>query len=212
MIVKDIYQSYQLPWNLQQHMLRAGALADRIVSGWHGKPIVGNDIVIACLLHDLGKVGVFRLDKPQPVDRDPAEISRLQQLKDELNAKFGTEEHAITMGLCHEAALPEKVIRIINAIDWDDVATLTAANDYEVLIAVYCDMRIGPNSILSVRARLDDLLQRTYDGYLDDFQQHIKQAEDTEKLLQKSVDFDLTAIDPGQIEAELTKFLDHPVS
>jgi hypothetical protein len=211
MTVKDIYQRYQLPWNLQQHMLRTGVLADRIVSGWHGKPIVGNDVVIACLLHDLGKVGVFRLDRPQPVDRDPDEIGRLKQLKDELNARFGTEEHAITMGLCHEAALPEKVIRIINAIDWDDVATLTAANDYEVLIAVYCDMRTGPNGIMSVRARLDDLLQRTYDGHLEGFQQYVEQAGDTERLLQKSVDFELTDIDPGQIEAELTKFLEYPI-
>ena len=47
--------------SLQLHMYRVTAVASRIVDNWKGQNLDKKEIIIACLLHDIGNIIKFKL-------------------------------------------------------------------------------------------------------------------------------------------------------
>ncbi|USN54769.1 MAG: HD domain-containing protein [Candidatus Peribacteria bacterium] len=60
--IQDIYTQYQIPPSLQEHMLRVAAVAEQICL--HSSQEIDHaTIVTAALLHDMGNIIKFNLDK-----------------------------------------------------------------------------------------------------------------------------------------------------
>ncbi|OGD61940.1 hypothetical protein A2160_01050 [Candidatus Beckwithbacteria bacterium RBG_13_42_9] len=205
MKVSQVYQIYQTPKNLQGHQARTAALASIILESWTGVNLDKAAIVKACAVHDLAKPITFNLAKQAQFGMSEIEIKKLRQLQNELKAKYGNSEHQATIGICKEVGCSQSVVRLVDNLEWSYLPRLLKANDFESLIPIYCDMRIGPKGILLLRERLDDLKKRANS---DDFEDNVKNGQALEELIKKNVEINLDLITEAQIEKRLKDLLD----
>ena len=59
--ILDIYDEYKIIPALQKHMLRVAAVASLICNNFN-EPLPKNDIITACLLHDMPNILKFKWD------------------------------------------------------------------------------------------------------------------------------------------------------
>ena len=204
MTIKKIYEKYQIPQNLQEHMLKVGALADILTDSWTGAKIDKTAVVQAALLHDLAKPMNFDLAKQAQFGMSPAEIDELEKLQNHLKEKFGTDEHVATVGVIKDLGCNSTVVRIVDSLEWSYIPRAIKDDDVESLIVIYCDMRIGFNGILTLDDRLADLKTRAGD---EDFEEHAKNGDALEALINKYVSIDINSITDEQINALFDKLL-----
>jgi len=204
MNIKQIYKKYQTPQNLQKHLLRVGALASILTDNWLGPKIHKAAIIQAALLHDLAKPMNFNLHKQAQFGMSPADIKKLEKLQSYLRNKFGTDEHLAAIKITQSLKCPPNTVRIISNLDWENIPRLRKNNDFESLIAVYCDMRIGPKGILSLEERLADLKKRVGSKNL---KKHLKNGQALEKLIAKQVPISPHSITNGQLNLLFDKLL-----
>lgn len=204
MRIKEIYTKYKTPTNLQEHMLRAGALAAIILDHWIGKSLDQKSIVQTCLLHDIAKPMTFNLSEQPRFGASTLELKNLKKLQKDLKEKYGKNEYRASLEICREVGCKPKVIKLLETLEWDYIAPLLKKNNMEALIPYYCDMRIGPQGILSLQARLDDLHQRRN---LKDYDQRRQNGIILEQKIKENVDFDLVLITDNQLNARFHKLL-----
>lgn len=205
MKVNNIYQEYQIPKNLQEHMLRVAALAEIILENWKGEQIDKRSIVIACVLHDLAKPMNFDLSKQAKFGLTPEEIEDLAKLQNRLRNDFGKTEHQALINICKSLGCSPVTIRIIENFEWEFIPRLMIENDMESLVAIYSDMRIGLKGILSLKDRLEDLKTRES---ADDYQEKETNGFKLENLIMKNNTVDLNSIKDEQINARFEDLLD----
>ncbi len=70
--IKQIYDFYPIPPNLQNHMLTVANVVFTISQNWIGPSINKRDLILAALLHDVGNLAKFDLNKPVTPLRDIA--------------------------------------------------------------------------------------------------------------------------------------------
>lgn len=63
MTIKEIYKMFRVPPNLQEHMIRVAKVARFIFDHWVGPKLDWQKLEKICLLHDLGNVVKFDLDR-----------------------------------------------------------------------------------------------------------------------------------------------------
>jgi hypothetical protein len=161
MNIAQIYEKYLVPKNLQQHMLRVASLVKIILDHWTGQNLDSGAIVQACILHDIAKPMNFDLAKQAQFGMSQTEIDSLGKLQHRLKSTYGDNEHEATVGICREISCSAKAVKIVNDLEWSYIPSLLSKNDFESLIPIYGDMRIGPNGILTLQQRFDDLRART---------------------------------------------------
>ncbi|KKU46745.1 MAG: hypothetical protein UX64_C0002G0001, partial [Microgenomates group bacterium GW2011_GWC2_46_7] len=61
MLIRDLYQKYQIMPQLATHMLRVAGVGKLITDSWNDRELATKS-VIACLVHDLGNLAKFRLE------------------------------------------------------------------------------------------------------------------------------------------------------
>lgn len=196
MNIKNIYCKFQTPQNLQEHMLRVGALARILTDNWTGRKIDKQNIVKAALLHDIAKPLSFDLSKQAQFDISPKDIKSLAKLQNFLKKKFGNDEHTAMSKIVQELGLNQTIARIINNLEWRYIPQLIKNHDIETLIVIYCDMRIGPKGILSLNERIADLKTRSID---ENFEEHLKNSETIEQIIKKNVSIKIEDITDRQI-------------
>jgi hypothetical protein len=191
MLITEIYTKYQVPQNLQEHMLRVAALGKIISEKWIGKVINQNALIEASMLHDIAKPMTFDLIKQSGFGMTAVEIEKLKQWQIELKTKYGETEHAAMINICREIGCRESSIRIADELEWFYLPRLLKQVDYEAVMAVYDDMRIGPRGLLPLVTRFDELRSR---AKIDNFDQLIKAGTAAEAMIQKDCRMDLTTI------------------
>jgi putative nucleotidyltransferase with HDIG domain len=169
MNIRQIYAQYFTPRNLQDHMMRVAGTAHILLDKWHGADIDHRSIIIACLLHDIAKPITFDLTRQSEFGMTRKEIERLAELQEKLVAQYGTEEHLVAVAICKELRCETEVVRIVENFEWRYLSQLLAEEDLSSLVAIYCDMRIGPKGILLMHDRLRELEQRTRRGELSKY-------------------------------------------
>ena len=159
MRVNQVYLKYKIPHNLQEHMLRVGAVIKIITDQWTGKPVNQKAMIQTGLFHDLGKPMIFDLKK-QSQWMTNKEIDELRQIQTELRKRYGNDEHEVLIGVATEIGCQLETLRLLKVFEWENVSQLMKDGDSEALVPIYADMRIGPMGILPLTDRFDDLNQR----------------------------------------------------
>lgn len=195
MKVKEIYQKYRTPENLQEHMLRVAALGTVILDTWTGITVDTNAIVQTLLFHDIAKPVTFDISKQGQFIRDPIKLSKLKEDIMFLIDNYGTSEHSAAMKIFQEIGLSSNAQRLIDNLEWHYIEKLIDARDIESLITIYCDMRIGPKGILKISERIVELHER---APIKDLQQRLKSAKRLENLISENL-----SSDPNSITDEL---------
>jgi putative nucleotidyltransferase with HDIG domain len=188
MNTKQIYEEYMIPQNLQDHMLRVASLAKILLDHWSGPSVDQAAVIQACIFHDIAKPMNFDLAKQAQFGMSQTEIDNLHTLQERLKSSYGDDEHHATVAICKEIGCSPKAVKIVNNLEWSYIPALINDNDLESLIPIYVDMRIGPNGILTLKERLNDLKSRTGED------QHQQNGIQLETLISNNVSIDLNEI------------------
>ena len=156
--ITEIYKEYRIVPSLQLHMLRVAAVA-YILCDNLDEVVDKNNVVLACLLHDMGNIIKFKMDV-MPEFFNPEGVEYWQRVKDEYIAKYGTDEHHATLDIVKELNLSHKIVEFINVISFLDGPKVVFDPDFNHKIMLYCDNRVSPFGVVSMEDRLLDFRKR----------------------------------------------------
>jgi hypothetical protein len=174
MIVRELYERYQVPPWLQLHQLRVAAVGEVLAKGIQG---ADSALVLStCLLHDIGAIVKFdftytthsALRSLCPSE----EIPHWEAVQEKIRARYGIEEHDATEGILNELG-KDVERRIFDQMGLRNMAQILASEDRNLQIAQYADMRVGPFGILSIQERLADGAARYAASWKEDGTAHI---------------------------------------
>jgi len=159
MKVVEIYKRYEIPRNLQLHMLRVAAVARLVLE--NTKVAVDKETVIqACLVHDLGNIVKFILDgKGLHVDEDLDSLRKVQQ---KFMRKYGVDDHEVTDKILKELGVSDRVKDLVYKLGFGPriLQEIADGEDVESKVVLYADSRVSPYGVLSVKERMGDLERR----------------------------------------------------
>lgn len=148
MNIIGIYKKYHLPENLQMHMLRVAACSNLIIDNWNGEEIDKEAIIRVSLLHDMGNM----VKIPEDFSKD----EKFLKVRKKYFGKYGTNDHEINLEIGKEEGLTEKELIILDGKRSRKNEETLKSNSYERKICAYCDQRVAPNGVVSIRERLED--------------------------------------------------------
>ena len=148
MKILQIYNKYHLPANLQMHMLRVAACSNLIIDNWTGPDIDKQAIIRVCLLHDMGNI----VKIPEDFSKDEEFIKIRKKYFD----KYGTNDHEINLEIGEQEGLSEKELKILDGKRSRKNEETLKSNSYERKICAYCDQRVAPDGVVSIKERLED--------------------------------------------------------
>ena len=147
MNILKIYNQYHLPENLQMHMLRVAACTNLILDNWTGKPIDRKAITRVSLLHDMGNMVKI---PEEGQDREFIVIRR------KYFEEYGTNDHEINMVIGKNQGLNNKELEILDGKRSRKNEQTAKSDNYEIKICAYCDQRVAPDGVVSLKERLED--------------------------------------------------------
>ncbi len=148
MNIIGIYKKCHLPENLQMHMLRVAACSNLIIDNWNGEEIDKEAIIRVSLLHDMGNM----VKIPEDFSKD----EKFLKVRKKYFGKYGTNDHEINLEIGKEEGLTEKELIILDGKRSRKNEETLKSNSYERKICAYCDQRVAPNGVVSIRERLED--------------------------------------------------------
>ncbi len=184
MQILEIYKKYKIMPQLAEHQFAVAAVADVICENFK-IDIDRENIIKACLLHDMGNIAKFTFDEPSKYLIPESEQGRLeywQQVKDEFIQKYGSGSHNVTMKIVGELGVSARIIELVDCVGFEQGVDNEATNDFGKKICAYSDMRVGPKGVFSLEERLADLRVR-YKNHSegtperDSFEQALRQIE-----------------------------------
>lgn len=152
MNILEIYEKYFLPENLQMHMLRVAACSQLIIENWNGFEIDKEAIIRVSLLHDMGNI--------LKIPEDFSENENFMKIRQTYFTKYGTNDHVLNLEIGKIEGLTEKELTILDGKRSRKNEETLACNSYERKICAYCDQRVAPNGVVSIRERLEDAKKR----------------------------------------------------
>ncbi len=155
MNIIEIYNKYFLPENLQMHMLRVAACSNLIIDNWNGLEIDKEAIIRVCLLHDMGNM----VKISENFSRDENFIKTRRKYFE----KYGTNDHEINLEIGKVEGLSNKEIEILDGKRSRKNEETLKSNSYERKICAYCDQRVAPDGVVSIKERLEDAKVRYKD-------------------------------------------------
>ena len=148
MKILQIYNKYHLPANLQMHMLRVAACSNLIIDNWTGPDIDKQAIIRVCLLHDMGNI----VKIPEDFSKDQEFLKIRKKYFD----KYGTNDHEINLEIGKQEGLTEQELTILDGKRSRKNEETLKSNSYERKICAYCDQRVAPDGVVSIKERLED--------------------------------------------------------
>ncbi len=142
--------------NIATHMYKVAAVADIINE--HFKPLIDKKTIIdACLLHDIGKIVDIDLKK-FPEFSEPEGMAHWENIKKSFIDKYHTvNEHDATLAIATDLGVNFGVLEILHIASFLETITVKESNEYEKMIVLYADMRVGIHGVTTMQERLDDL-------------------------------------------------------
>ncbi len=152
--ISEIYTEYKIIPSLQEHMLRVTAVAIIICDNFT-EPIPKEDIIKACLLHDMGNIIKFKMDV-MPEFFQPEGVEYWQKVKDEFIEKYGDNEHKASVQIAKDIGVSERVVHLIDQIDFAFYSKHKDSNEIDSKLVIYADDRVGPHGVVSYEERMED--------------------------------------------------------
>ncbi len=193
MKVQDVYEKYGTPLNLRQHMLLVAGIVRLLQQSWTGRKVDWDTVITAALLHDLGNVVKFDLEKhPGLLGPEQSRIQYWRKVKKATIEKYGSNDHIVTDKMLKEINVSERVRQLILEKSFGNSIHLRSSSDIEAKLLLYCDLRVLPSGVGSLKERLDDIAKRltTY-SERPDFDQLVAACYDIEGEIVESVSGDL---------------------
>ena len=155
--INDIYDEFDIPQNLREHMMRVAGAVALICDNWKGLKINKNDVVATALLHDLGNVVKYDLSpEGRKLVNDDSDVEQLKELQQSMIAKYGKDADMASAKMAAEAGVNKRVLDLITDNGIDHIEDTANSKDMEQKIVKYCDLRVLPRGIGSLKERFDE--------------------------------------------------------
>jgi hypothetical protein len=156
--ILDIYEKYNIMPQLMEHQLRVAAAADLICENLEIE-IDQDNIVKACLLHDMGNIVKFDFTLlPEVVVQKGQEY--WEGVKKEFEQKYGANTHEVTSKIIQEMGVSNRVLELADSVGFSEAFQNMQSNDFGKKICHYADARVGPYGVITLEERLMDLRER----------------------------------------------------
>lgn len=197
MTIQEIYSQYQIMPNLQLHMYRVTGVAQQICEALT-EAINVKEILSACLLHDMGNILKFDLEK-FPEFLKPNNLEFWQNVQKGYRQKYGEDEHQASIKIAGELPVSLRVRELIDAVSFSQIQEVVESSDLAKKICEYADDRVTPFGVANLAKRLQDLEDRYSQKYpsLQDQQKRKRFATWAFKLEQQI--FQRASIQPTDI-------------
>lgn len=165
MLIRDIYEKYQVPPWLQLHQLRVAAVGKMVAQGC--APDTDIDLIVStCLLHDIGAIvkfdfGSILQEKVRGLCPS-ADVPHWIAVQETIRARYGHKEHEASGNIIKELGF-EKIEALFNDTGFSEMRRILAAGNLEAMVAQYADMRVGPYGILPLKDRVNEVIERYAD-------------------------------------------------
>lgn len=157
MTIQEIYDRFQVPPGLRQHMLRVAQFVHVVASAWNG-PAIDQAFLIKCaLVHDLGNIVVFK----KWLGADAANESYWRGVQAEITAKYGTDDHEVTEKMLQEVNADPNIIQLILQKSSSRSPQIAASDNWQLKILLYADLRITPTGVASLKDKLAEMYARS---------------------------------------------------
>jgi hypothetical protein len=198
--IRSIYERFSVPPNLQGHMLRVAAVAEIVAGRCKEATIDLAELTAACLLHDLGNIVKFDMEKyPQYLGAEIARKSHWKNVQRDMIERYGADDHEATAKMLEEAGVPVPIQELIGYKSFPNAIKIANENDWASKIFLYADLRVAPFGIIPLEERLNELLLRLekYRGRTDlaDAARRIEAQLEKACLPHALVDADLKAVE-----------------
>jgi len=159
MTISEIYKQYNIMPQLAQHQFRVAAVAAMICDNF-SENINKQDIVAACLLHDMGNIIKFDLNQSASFLNENIDLEYWQTIQRDFKAKYGNNEHQAHIQIARELGVSDRVIELISSISFLGAKDNVLSSDFGRKIVHYSDNRVSPLGVISLEGRFQDLRQR----------------------------------------------------
>ncbi len=218
MTIKKVYQHYQIPPNLQEHMLQTAALGQIICDHWSGPKLKKQLVITTLLVHDIGNIVKFDFDSPTANQflTGHKDVDYWRQVQKKFQKKYGVRADQANVAIIDEMKLPTRVKKFMKEHYFESLPTILKESDWEHKISFYCDIKFRPSGITSVKNRLEDLRQR-YENRdqtwqdADLFETRLKNCSRLEAQLNQQTDLDLQTINQTDIDAYVDQLTDYQI-
>jgi hypothetical protein len=206
--ITDIYSEYKIMPMLSIHQIRVAAVANMICDSL-SVPIDKDNIIKACLLHDIANI--IKFDLNFPIQNEPTEINYWQQVKDEYIIKYGKNEHEASVKIAKELGLSNRVVELIASVDSAFIVdgSIKNNNDFGKKICSYADGRVTPHNVASIKDRNEEARKR-YENHPHSFSEEsrhlfISGMEDIEKEIFSHANIKPEDINDDSIQSYIDK-------
>jgi len=195
MQIRDLYEKYNLMPQLREHQLRVGGIV-RLLTDDH-------DSIITALVHDMGNIVKFDLDRPYTKINDAIKWKIEQE---HVRKTYGRDAHEATFAILREAGLDNYNIYLRDegraydneSLDIDFFANMSKP----ALFTLYGDMRVSIEGVVSMQERIEDL-ERRYGAP----RAESKWANKLEEYIQSSASIDVNSISEEMVETLFDELL-----
>ena len=179
MNILEIYRKYQIMPQLAEHQLKVAAVADvickHITRGMDAEllqplnnaekeiKIDQENIIKACLLHDMGNIVKFDFEQTKQFMTEALadeDLAYWENVKQEFTEKYGNISHQATDGILREMGVSKRILGLVDCVGFDRGRDNAATADFGKKICACSDMRVGPKGIISLEDRMADLRVR----------------------------------------------------
>jgi hypothetical protein len=212
---REIYTEYKIMPSLQLHQLRVTAVAKLICDNFApptGGLIATNDIILACLFHDMGNIVKFDLAY-FPEFLEPEGLAYWQAVKEDFIARYGGEQHDVNEAIAREMGLPGSIVQLIAGIRFSKLSELAKSDFLEQKVCQYADMRVGPHGVLTMQERIDEAHTR-YAGRRTEEEFHVlvSAAQEVERQIFSYASIAPTDITNASVAPVVEELREYPVA
>jgi hypothetical protein len=208
--VRQIYQNLKILPNLQEHQLKVAAVGQYLAKNLKTKGGADLNLILSALLfHDIGNIIKFRLEKFKHfLGAEQERVKYWQKIKSRYILKYGSDEHQASVIIAKNLKLSPGAVELIKKMGTSHLKKIYRSKDVNLKICSYSDLRVGPERILPVNERFDDLIKRYGQtshsiGNLDQTELNRQYCLKIEKQLQADIAKDLKNINDKLIQPQL---------
>lgn len=218
--IAEIYARYQVPPNLQQHMLWVAGVGKLALDHWQAEEISKKHVLEALLVHDLGNLIKFELNKPesmrmmQTYDETTTSVEKWKQIQQQMVERYGSNADLANELIAQELGLHQETQILLMRHSFERLIEILDQDHWEEKLVFWSDLRIMPQGLASTQDRVQDLRDRYY--YRDTkwanpqiYNQWLQASLTLEKQLNQRTSIDLHKITQQDLKSIVVKLTDY---
>jgi len=193
MTIKDVYNTYGIPPNLQEHMIRVASVVAHIEEHWIGPTVEWKIAIQTALLHDIGNIVKFDLDNhPEFLGEGQNDLECWRNKQQEMIKTYGSDDHEATRKILFELDVDKNIIETILLKSFSNSINTKNSNNWILKILYYADLRVLPFGIGTLDNRINDVKDRM-PKYTNrpDFMILVNACYDIESQIQDNLDIQI---------------------